>query len=163
DQEKLVAEFEGLVNLLLTGLLPELERQFPAEFAKNPSDPQMEEIEDQLLQYTYSNNRYTDAQEIADVTLSHLPEHMLAANIAGMARFANHQFEDAVKVLEQAQTKDLLIPELGGHHLEAARKYVDYWKTEQEVRAKEAAGEPLPQVVLKTPRGDVTVELFENE
>ncbi|MBL9123637.1 MAG: peptidylprolyl isomerase, partial [Planctomycetaceae bacterium] len=37
------------------------------------------------------------------------------------------------------------------------------WKKEQELRAKEGEADDLPRVVLKTNRGDITLELFENE
>jgi cyclophilin family peptidyl-prolyl cis-trans isomerase len=37
------------------------------------------------------------------------------------------------------------------------------WKKEQEIRAAEAKADDLPRVLLKTNRGDIEIELFENE
>ena len=42
-------------------------------------------------------------------------------------------------------------------------KYVEYWKREQELRQKEAAADDLPRVKLTTTKGDIVLELFENE
>ena len=41
--------------------------------------------------------------------------------------------------------------------------YVEFWKREQEIRATEAQANDLPRVLLKTNRGNIIVELFENE
>lgn len=81
---------------------------------------------------------------------------------AGMAAFATHQFEKSVELLKKAKDAGKL--ELAGDkYLEDAVKYIDYWAKEQEIRAKEAAADDLPRVLIKTTKGDITVELFENE
>ena len=41
--------------------------------------------------------------------------------------------------------------------------YKKAWAKEQEIRAKEAKANDLPRVKLKTDKGDIVVELFENE
>jgi cyclophilin family peptidyl-prolyl cis-trans isomerase len=43
------------------------------------------------------------------------------------------------------------------------RTYEEAWRKEQEIRAREAQANDLPRVLLKTNRGDVEIELFENE
>ncbi|MCA9117112.1 MAG: peptidylprolyl isomerase, partial [Planctomycetaceae bacterium] len=49
----------------------------------------------------------------------------------------------------------------------SAEDYVEFWKKEQELRAAEAEAvgteNQLPRVVLKTTKGEIEVELFENE
>ena len=50
--------------------------------------------------------------------------------------------------------------------MESASKYVEYWKQEQQIRAQEdaATGEQqLPRVRMTTGKGEIVVELFENE
>jgi cyclophilin family peptidyl-prolyl cis-trans isomerase len=37
------------------------------------------------------------------------------------------------------------------------------WPTEQKIREKEAKADDLPRVTLETSKGDITIELFENE
>ncbi|MFN0195885.1 MAG: peptidylprolyl isomerase, partial [Planctomycetaceae bacterium] len=49
---------------------------------------------------------------------------------------------------------------------EDAAEYVEFWKAEQAVREKEDAApeaEQNPRVLIKTSKGDVLIELFENE
>ena len=51
-------------------------------------------------------------------------------------------------------------------YVDASQEYVEFWKTEQAVRAKEAALEgdqALPRVAFETGRGKIVFELFENE
>lgn len=46
---------------------------------------------------------------------------------------------------------------------ELARNNVEPWKREQEIRAKEAKTDDLPRVKLTTTKGDIEIELLENE
>ena len=46
---------------------------------------------------------------------------------------------------------------------QTCQDYVDYWQREQELRAAEAKADDLPRVLLKTSKGNVLIELFENE
>ncbi|MBX3440035.1 MAG: peptidylprolyl isomerase, partial [Planctomycetaceae bacterium] len=94
------------------------------------------------------------------------PEHPLALNVGGVGHFANHNFEKSLELFETAKQHGVLYPQLGGQYLESARNYIDYWKTEQEIRRKEAAAtgdQQLPRVLMKTDQGDILLELFENE
>jgi cyclophilin family peptidyl-prolyl cis-trans isomerase len=42
-------------------------------------------------------------------------------------------------------------------------EYRDYWAKESEIRAAEAKADDLPRVKLTTTKGEITLELFENE
>src|SRR6185503_13344580 len=46
---------------------------------------------------------------------------------------------------------------------EMARKYIPLWKTEQDIRAKEAKADDLPRVKFTTSKGDIESQLLENE
>jgi cyclophilin family peptidyl-prolyl cis-trans isomerase len=46
---------------------------------------------------------------------------------------------------------------------EMSRKYIPLWKAEQEIRAKEAKADDLPRVKLTTTKGEIQLELLENE
>lgn len=120
----------------------------------------------QAMGLAYTENRYADAAAIAGAILTVNPQDAVALNVSGVAHFATHDFARAVEILEQAEKNQLLIPDLGGQYLESARAYVQYWETEQQLRAKEAAatGEAqLPRVLLKTSRGEIVLELFEDQ
>ena len=87
-------------------------------------------------------------------------------NITGVAHFAKHDFKQAKLVLQAAERENVLHPQLGGRYLEEIDPYTKYWAAEQAIREKEAAAPPekqLPQVLFKTTKGDILLELFENE
>lgn len=164
--EKLQTEGNQLIQTLQTELLPRMYAAAGDLLQQEALSPEDADIISELAFHTFQQNQFASAAKLADGVLAKAPNNARAANIAGVARFALHDFEGAAATLEQARDKKLLIAEFGGQYIDAARKYVDYWKQEQAIRAKEAAAEgdqQLPRVALKTSRGDVLLELFENE
>lgn len=80
----------------------------------------------------------------------------------GMAAFGTNDFDKAEEHLKKAKDENAigdrakdLIDELGD--------YKEDWKKEREIRQKEAEANDLPRVRLTTTKGDIVVELFENE
>jgi cyclophilin family peptidyl-prolyl cis-trans isomerase len=123
----------------------------------------------ELAYRSYQENKFTAAAQLADGVIAKNPDNVNvvsnAMNVSGVAHFASQEFDEAVKVLAEAESKQLL-NELGAQYLDSAREYVEYWKAEQAIRQAEDAvtgDEQLPRVLLKTSRGDIVVELFENE
>jgi len=94
---------------------------------------------------------------------------------AGVAALATMELEKAQKYLDLAKEKDVLgvLSGLGEEHhlgmMTAAAYppllpyYRENWPKEQAIRRAEAKADDLPRVLLKTNRGDLVVELFENE
>lgn len=81
---------------------------------------------------------------------------------AGIAAYCTHDFAAAKKFLEAA-AKAETISGLGNVYLKVCGDYIEFWKKEQALRAKEAAADDLPRVKLATTKGDIVIELFENE
>lgn len=139
---------------------------YAAEAAKPaPAGDKAKELVKQAMGLAYSENRYDDAVKIAQAMLKVDPKDMVALNISGVSHFATHDFSTSLEELEQAQAAQTLIPELGGHYIDAAKNYVEFWKAEQAIREKEAAltgDQQLPRVLIKTTRGDILMELFED-
>ncbi|MBI5758207.1 MAG: peptidylprolyl isomerase [Planctomycetales bacterium] len=82
----------------------------------------------------------------------------------GVSLFATHQFEKAEAVLKEAEKADAeSFGQLGARYLESCAEYVKLWKDEQAIRAKEAKADDLPRVKFETTKGDIVIELFENE
>lgn len=132
----------------------------------NKLDPDDTVAAELMLQTIFSKNQYEELIRISDKVLQKDPKAQLAANFNGAARFATHDFEGAVKVLKAAEENGILIPTLGGQYLDSAEKYLEYWKEEQEIRAKEDAAQgddQLPIVKLSTSKGDIEILMFENE
>jgi cyclophilin family peptidyl-prolyl cis-trans isomerase len=166
EQQQMVTEYQQTVQQLTTQLLPQLEQLLPAALEEKPDDPKVLEIANEVMRFAFGRNQFEKAQGLADMLRAKDPENEVAVNIAGVSRFANHEFEEAHQILKAADEQDQLIPDLGGRFLESAENYVEYWKEEQQIREREAAAtgdEALPRVELKTSKGDVVVELFENE
>jgi cyclophilin family peptidyl-prolyl cis-trans isomerase len=92
-----------------------------------------------------------------------------------LAAFATNDFDLAQKYLDQAKASGVLEkpPAKEGPAQEAfglamgfaaqLEKYQQLWTAEKEIRAAEAKADDLPRVKLSTSKGDIVIELFENE
>ena len=81
---------------------------------------------------------------------------------AGVAFFCTNDFPAAAEYLQKAKQAGTLSQE-GSQYLSLCDKYRQYWKVEQAIRQQEAAADDLPRVKLETNKGDIVIELFENE
>lgn len=165
EKIKIRDEYRDVTKQFESQVIPQLVKLLPARLEQNP-DEQAKEVAAEIIQIEYSRNHYADVNQISDVLLKKDPTNQIAANLGGAAKFALHDFSGAVNELQQAEKAGTLDPQLGAHYLELAKKYVDYWNKEQEIRAKEAAApadQKLPRVRLETSKGEIVLELFENE
>lgn len=132
-------------------------------------DPENLDAGEAAVQDAYEHNRYEDAGKLAEQVLKASGEdreNMITANIQGISLFALHEFAKAHEVLKALDDDGKLHPNLGQRYLEPSEQYVEFWDEEQALRKKEAAAKgdkQLPRVVFKTNRGDIELELFENE
>ena len=85
-----------------------------------------------------------------------------APALTGIAAFATSRFDAAENYLKQAAAGGTL-SERGRNFLAEAPRYKQLWAAEQKIRAAEAEADDLPRVLLKTSKGDIEIELFENE
>lgn len=166
EVEKLQTEGNQIIQTLQTEVFPRMYAAAGELLKQDTLSPENADLIAELAFRSFQQNQFADAAKLADAVLAKAPGNARAVNVAGVSRFARHDFEASATLLEKARDDGLLIPEFGGQYVDAARKYVDYWQQEQEIRAREAAAEgeqQLPRVALKTSRGDVLLELFENE
>lgn len=163
---KLQEEYTGLVTRLQEQVFPGLAAGIYNALAANPEDETTLEVAGEVMQLSYSQNNYTRAGRIASSILKLNAEDPLAMNMLGVAAFAEHDFETAFKTLSAAKEKGILLGDLGGRYLDSAQNYIEYWQKEEAIRQQEAAlpaAQQLPRVKLQTARGDIVIELFENE
>jgi len=93
-----------------------------------------------------------------------------------LAAFATNDYDLAEKYLQQAQANGILAdPEatkdpadqavlaMVMQYAAALPQYRELWAKEQQIRAAEAAADDLPRVKFQTSKGDIVIELFENE
>jgi len=163
EKRKISNEFNALVAKLQSQTTPRMMELAPAILKRNPDDSVAAEL---ALETLFQTNQYAELVRVAEGVMKKDPKAQLAANYCGVGKFATHDFEGAIKVLKAAEVEGLLIPELGGQYLDTAELYVDFWKTEQAIRAKEDAAtgdEQLPIVKLTTTKGDIEILMLENE
>lgn len=115
-----------------------------------------------VLEDDINSDKYDQAAQIADVMLEGQSELPAIYRAAGIAHFALNNLDRTLSILQQAEKMSALSSDARALRSEVT-KYVDYWKREQELRAKEAAADDLPRVKLTTTKGDIVLELFENE
>lgn len=85
---------------------------------------------------------------------------------AGVAAFKTNEFDQAEEYLKAAEQENVLnaAPEDKARNmLDSLGEYKNWWKEEEEIRKKEAEADDLPRVKLTTSKGEIVVELFENE
>jgi len=163
EQKKLAEEFETARTEFVTKVLPKLAELAPKVFA---ADPKNFDAGETALEFAFQDNQYDQSAKLASQLLAAGDESMIVRNMGGISFFARHEFAKAREWLEAAEKKEELHPQLGARYLESALDYGPLWEKEQGIRAKEAklAGDDrLPRVKFTTNKGDIVIELFENE
>ena len=106
--------------------------------------------------------RFSEVISIADKLAESKDVSAQILIIDSIANLSNSDFDRAAELAKRAAD----LPDAGpaaAHVLKDSETYVGFWKKELEIRAKEAAANDLPRVLLKTSKGDIVLELFENE
>jgi cyclophilin family peptidyl-prolyl cis-trans isomerase len=163
EKTKLVKEANELIRTFETKTHPRMRELAPQVYKLDPQNSVAAQL---MLESLMDKNQYAELVNVSDSVLKKEPKAQLAANFNGVGRYAEHDFEGAVKVLKVAETDGILIPQLGGKYLTDAEQYIEFWKTEQAIRAKEDAAvgdEQLPIVKLSTSKGDIEILMLENE
>ena len=113
----------------------------------------------------HSVNRYEAAAENFDKVLKKDAKNLEARLMLAVCDFSIHKFEESAKILEEMLKGEITaeIRSKAAQFLEMSQKYLPFWKTEQEIRARQAKADDLPRVRFTTTKGDIEIELFENE
>lgn len=163
EKRQIRDQYQKLIDEFLLEISPKM-TELASKVYKD--DPENIEAAEFLLQDAWRKNDYPQVVKVADKMIADGHLTNLALNLGGSAHFAEHNFEKAVELLTQAKSRNALSNESGARFLDAAKEYIELWKTEQAIREKEAnapEGEQLPRVELQTNKGKILVELFENE
>jgi cyclophilin family peptidyl-prolyl cis-trans isomerase len=160
-QQAIAREFEALREEFQTELQPALLELAPKVFARQPLDVDAAEI---VVGLKFSENRYNEVVDICTRLAEGGKKSTALLTFLGISQFALHDFKAAAATLEQAEKEDAQVfPFLGKPYLAACADYLGFWEAEQKIRAKEKAADDLPRAVLQTSKGEIVVELFENE
>jgi cyclophilin family peptidyl-prolyl cis-trans isomerase len=160
-KQAIAATAQKAVAELQQEIQPKIIKLAPEAYKKNPKDVVAGDI---LAQMRFMENKYNEVVAIQQSLkgAEGVPPHLLT--MAGISQFALHDFDKAEATLTEAQKTDQqLFPQLGVAFFRSCADYIKFWAEEQEIRAKEAKADDLPRVLFKTTKGDITLELFENE
>lgn len=168
-------EIERLYDELLAkgnAMHPRLVKAVEEAYAEAPNaDPHVEMFLGVRCHSLFEAEEYEKVVPLAKLMIDHgSPENRLYL-WGGVAAFCVGDLETAKEYLTEAVKKgvglstgkgDPLDPMVNGFYADS-RRYEEAWKKELAIRAKEAEADDLPRVLLKTNRGDIELELFEDE
>jgi len=115
-----------------------------------------------VLQMEMTAERYEDSLRIAQLLIDNEVKIPGLYNLAGVAAYNSNQFELARKHLRRAQELDSLNE--AGRKCAASLAYsAEAWAEEERLREAETAAHNLPRVILYTHKGEIEIELFEDQ
>ncbi|HVU89765.1 MAG TPA: peptidylprolyl isomerase [Pirellulales bacterium] len=163
DAEKLQKKYEDIKG---RGLAMEPKMHKAAELAYLAAPNKNKEI-GQYLEAMASTaeqrEQYEEAVRLANVLIDNGYENKAIYAIAGRAAFNANDFETAAKDLKIAKDANVLEDSPGKVLLAQVPEYQKRWDKEVKIREAEAKADDLPRVKLTTTKGDIVLELFENE
>jgi cyclophilin family peptidyl-prolyl cis-trans isomerase len=131
-------------------------------YAEAPGkDPYLTQFLLRMASDYVAQDRYEPAWEICETLMRFDVPHDSLYDIAGAAAYATHRFDLAQEYLKRAESLGVL--QRGKDYLADMETVGQLWDEEQKLRAQEAEADDLPRVRLSTNKGDIVLELFENE
>ena len=162
DHPKLTEQWEGLMAKG-EGLLDKLQAAGIKAYEESPNtDPQLGRFLVKLAADHIDHDRYTDAKAITDPMIANECPDRTIYNTAAIAAYVLNDFEKAEEYFKVAKDAGTLTDY--GRELEGTvAEHKDLWTAEQKLREAEAAKNDLPRVKLETTKGDIVIELFEDQ
>jgi cyclophilin family peptidyl-prolyl cis-trans isomerase len=124
-------------------------------------DPDLTQFLLRMASDGVAQDRYEQAWEICETLMQFDVPHTSLYDLAGRAAYATQNFDLAEQYLKQAASLGAL--QEGGDYLADLDTLGPLWEREQSLRAAEAEADDLPRVRLATNKGELILELFENE
>ncbi len=124
-----------------------------------------------LLVRQVHRDDYEPAWDIGRLLMENNCGDRRVANLAGIAAFATNHFDAAGKYfalaaekgLYKSPPKDDKLIQRGMMYAQLVPRYKQAWTRERAIRRRQADADNLPRVSMKTSKGDILIELFENE
>lgn len=145
------------------GLIADLQQSATAAYAAAPGeDPQLTDLLVGMVIDHAARDDYEPVAGVATMLMDNGCEKKELYQPAGMCMVATNQFDLAEQYLKKAYEANTL-DATGAQYLNEMPAYKKFWEREQALRAKEAEANNLPRVKLLTSKGDLIIELLENE
>ena len=143
-------------------MLPDLKAKAREAFTEAPNeDRQLTRFLVKVAADDVKADNYEPAYELSKFLIDAKCEDKNVYNIAGIAAYGTNRFAEAKQFFEQAKEAGTLSKD-GEEQNSQIDEVAKAWAEEEKFLAKDAKSE-LPRVKLKTNKGDIVVELFENE
>jgi len=126
------------------------------------NDKDSRSIVENMLGILLQNWRQAQVAPLLDKLAAAKDANPRILSLDGMAQLNLGNFDKAAELMARAVADGTAAPDVVDFQ-QVCLEYVEFWKREQELRAAEAHADDLPRVLLKTTKGDVLIELFENE
>jgi len=144
-------------------LLPSLRTAGKNAYLAAPNvDLQLTRMLVKFVEDDINRDDYEVAYDLAEALIEKKCEFKEIYNLGGIAAFCTNHFDQAEEYFKQAEQLGELKDD-GAKFKPLVGKYKRMWEAEQALRSKEAEADDLPRVKISTNRGDVVIELFENE
>ncbi len=161
DRPPILADFNRLVAKGKQ-LAPGLQAAAIELFRADPKNPEIGEFLLANVADAMDADRYQDASRLIELLTEEGYSGKGLANYAGLAAFRMNNFAKAKVDLTKA-SQEGAINKVAEDHLKHVDEYMQLWEIERKLRADEQQADDLPRVKLTTTKGDIVVELFENE
>lgn len=157
--------FEQHVEKLNEGYAMEKRLLSAAQRAYSTHPHKNEDLKEFLLQIAamlVQAECYEDGLRVSQMLLDGELDELDVYRMAGEAAFACSEFDVAEQCLRVVQRRQGGSEEVA-QRLSLIEVYQEEWKREQELREEEQLANNLPRVVLVTTRGEIELELFEDQ
>lgn len=109
-----------------------------------------------------TSDRYEEADALAKAMIGAGCDVRVVYDAGGIAAVCTNDYATAEADLKKAEQEGALSPK-GKEYLSQLPELKKAWEDEKKIRDKEAQENNLPRVKIHTTKGDIVVELFENE
>ena len=140
------------------------EASFALFFETANPGKQVNEIVSMMNQDLIAQGQLSKCYQTTKKLLRLYPENKDLYNLMGRISILNNDFTFAQQYYQanQETAEQLGVPE-GALYGNSMEKLVTGYERELALRTADAAGEPLPRAIIKTNRGEIVIELFENQ
>ena len=161
ERPALEKKFESLLDEG-RAMEPKLVKAAEQAYDENPQAPQLGEFLTSVVVDASRRDDYEEAYRLGKSLVGGGVKSSALDGAFGIAAFCENQYDEARKYLKLADIEKTLSDE-GKGLLAKVDECAALWAKEAEIRAAEAKADDLPRVKITTTKGDIVVELFENE
>jgi cyclophilin family peptidyl-prolyl cis-trans isomerase len=168
EQTGLKKQWEDLIAQA-DKMVPTLRADAVAAYEEAPNlDSSISRFLVKILADEVERDDYEAAAPLADTLIKNGCEMKQIYRYAGIIAFVNNDYDNAEKYFKEALDAKAINPgdpkdQAGQFYSLLAEYKNDHWPKEKELREAEAKADDLPRVKLETTKGDIVIELFENE